>query len=137
MSVSCTRTDIPIVPGHRRGSRYIPWSTRKAKGLASHLLSWRRVRGDLDWLASAGHRRGAAFIIGKIIEANDLTAVAKFNSGYEFVECSDLSHIGQLIVEHWDVFQGFFKRATPPYTTADFNAKFDRVRNARNDVYHH
>src|SRR5467141_291011 len=58
MSVSCTRTDIPIVPGHRRGSRYIPWSTRKAKGLASHLLSWRRVRGDLDWLASAGHRRG-------------------------------------------------------------------------------
>ncbi len=78
----------------------------------------------------------AAFIIGKIIEANDLTAVAKFKS-YEFVECSDLSHIGQLIVEHWDVFQGFFKRATPPYTTADFNAKFDRVRNARNDVYHH
>jgi hypothetical protein len=79
----------------------------------------------------------AAFIIGKIIENSDMAAVAKFNNGYEFVECADLSHIGQLIVEHWDVFQDSFKRASPPYTTADFIAKFDRVRNARNDVYHH
>jgi hypothetical protein len=79
----------------------------------------------------------AAFVISKIIEANDMATVAKFKSGYEFVECCDLGHIGQLIAEHWDAFSPLFKRASPPYTTADFTAKFDRVRNARNDVYHH
>ncbi|MEY9418048.1 hypothetical protein ABIF69_004490 [Bradyrhizobium japonicum] len=79
----------------------------------------------------------SAFLIGKIIEGNDMATVHKFTNGYEFVECCDLSHIGQLIVEHWTAFSPLFGRANPPYTSADFLAKFDRVRNARNDVYHH
>src|SRR5258705_8871234 len=41
------------------GSRHFPWPTPKEK-LCEHvpLSSWRRVRGGLDWLALAGHRRG-------------------------------------------------------------------------------
>jgi hypothetical protein len=54
-------------------------------------------------------------------------------NGYEFVERCDLIHIRHLIEEHWMVFGPMFK----PLTSADFCAKFDRVRDARNEVYHH
>src|SRR5467141_1512451 len=39
--------------------RHFPWPTSKER-LCEHipLSSWRRVRGSLDWLALAGHRRG-------------------------------------------------------------------------------
>src|SRR6266403_1086850 len=41
------------------GSRHFPWPT-PIERLCEHvpLSSWRRVRGSLDWLALAGHRRG-------------------------------------------------------------------------------
>jgi hypothetical protein len=79
-----------------------------------------------------------AFIIGKVIDAqSDIATIGTFNNGYEFLECCTLSHMRRLIEEHWGVFSPRFSRANPRYTLADFTAKFDRVRNARNDVYHH
>jgi hypothetical protein len=83
------------------------------------------------------HRR-AAFRIGKIIESIDgagfeRNIVGALTNGYEFLQCCDLIHIKQLIEEHWNVFSSTFK----PLTFADFLAKFERVRVARNEVYHH
>jgi hypothetical protein len=84
----------------------------------------------------------AAHRIGQIIIAIDgdhfqRNIVAGLTNGYEFVECCDLRHIRQLIEEHWPKFSGRFMRPGKKLTQADFRAKFDRVLEARNDVYHH
>ena len=83
-----------------------------------------------------GHR--AAWRIGQImreIDGVDLsgTSIAGLNNGYEFMDCCDLNHAKQLIEEHWSIFAPRFA----PLTLNDFSAKFDRVREARNKVYHH
>ena len=82
--------------------------------------------------------RHAAFRIGRIIldmEGRDFPngRVGAMSNGYEFMHDCTLSHIRQLIEEHWSVFSPKFA----PLTLADFTAKFERVREARNAVYHH
>lgn len=85
--------------------------------------------------------RDAAHRIGQIILAIDdqfrRNIVPGLTNGYQFVECCDLSHIRQLIEEHWPVFSTKFTRAGKRLTFAAFISKFNRVRDARNDVYHH
>lgn len=86
--------------------------------------------------------RNAAHQIGRIILALEgenlsrpvLTGVA---DGYEFTELCDLSHIGGLVSEHWSVFAPSYFTSPTRMTAADFSAKFTRVRDARNDIYHH
>jgi hypothetical protein len=84
----------------------------------------------------------AAHRIGQIIIAIDgdhfqRKIVPGLTNGYEFVEFCDLRHIRQLIEEHWPTFSVRFMRPGKKLTQADFRAKFDRVVDARNDVYHH
>lgn len=84
----------------------------------------------------------AAHLIGQIIYAIDgdrfqNNLVGNFANGYEFVECCDLHHIRQLIEKHWNIFSIKFDRGAIKLTLNDFHQKFDRVREARNDVYHH
>ena len=85
----------------------------------------------------------AAHRIGQILIAIDgdqfrRNIVAGLKNGYEFAERCDLRQIRQLIVEHWKpVFEDQFVRPQKRLTQADFRAKFDRVLEARNDVYHH
>jgi hypothetical protein len=55
------------------------------------------------------------------------------SNGYEFMHDCYLNNIRQLIEEHWSVFSPKFA----PLTLADFTSKFERVREARNAVYHH
>lgn len=86
--------------------------------------------------------KDAAHRIGQIIIAIDgdqfqRNIVSGLNNGYQFVECCDLGHIRQLIEEHWRVFAPRFTQPGKKLTLADFKAKFERVREARNDVYHH
>ncbi|HXW48602.1 MAG TPA: hypothetical protein VEK31_04080 [Xanthobacteraceae bacterium] len=83
----------------------------------------------------------AAHRIGQIMMAIDgdqwqRNIVSGLKNGYQFVEWCDLGHIRQLIEEHWRVFSPRFAQPKR-LTLADFKAKFDRVREARNDVYHH
>jgi hypothetical protein len=82
--------------------------------------------------------RHAAFRIGQIIleiEGKNFPGgpIDRMSNGYEFMHDCHLSHIRQLIEEHWSVFSPRFA----PLTMADFTAKFERVREARNTVYHH
>jgi hypothetical protein len=84
----------------------------------------------------------AAFQIERMIYAIDgellqNAIVPNLKNGYEFLEHSDLGHLGPLITEHWSVFAPLFSVPKPPLTIADFRAKFNRVKDARNDVYHH
>jgi hypothetical protein len=86
--------------------------------------------------------RDAAHRIGQIVFAIDgedfhRNVVEGLNNGYQFAECCDLGHIRQLIEQHWGVFSPRFARPPNRLTLADFRAKFERVREARNDVYHH
>lgn len=80
--------------------------------------------------------RRAAFRIGQIVRDLDRFGggvVEPIKNGYEFLHCCNLGHIKHLIEEHWSTFSDKFS----PLTLADFLAKFERIRNARNDVYHH
>jgi hypothetical protein len=86
--------------------------------------------------------RDAAHLIERVIYAIDGESLQKgvignLQNGYEFVECCDLIHIRQLIDTHWSVFSARFCRGTTRLSLKDFQTKFDRVRDARNDVYHH
>ncbi|MCP1854487.1 MULTISPECIES: hypothetical protein [unclassified Bradyrhizobium] len=82
--------------------------------------------------------RHAAFRIGTIIQDMEGKQfpngpVAAMMNGYEFMHDCNLGHIRQLIEEHWTIFSPKFH----PLSVADFTAKFDKVREARNAVYHH
>ncbi|MGD9766240.1 MAG: hypothetical protein AB7U62_01230 [Pseudolabrys sp.] len=86
--------------------------------------------------------RDAADVIGRIIESIDgqnlqRNVVSGLNNGFEFVEQCDLGQIGFLIGKHWAVFSPLFVRGTKPLPLTEFVNKFVRVRDARNDVYHH
>jgi hypothetical protein len=103
-------------------------------------------RGDpataINQIAGVSVSRDAAHRIGQIIigidgEQFQRNIVGGLNNGYQFVECCDLGHIRQLVEEHWQVFSSRFMRPGRRLTLADFKAKFERVREARNDVYHH
>src|SRR6476659_10645576 len=63
------------------GSRHFPWPTPKEK-LCEHvpLSSWRRVRGSLDWLALAGHRRGHPMKRREFIAASAALLVSPWRS---------------------------------------------------------
>jgi hypothetical protein len=52
------------------------------------------------------------------------------------MEHCDLAHIRQLIREHWGAFTSRFQRLKQAPLN-DFEAKFERIREARNTVYHH
>lgn len=78
--------------------------------------------------------RHVAFRIGQIIRDLDHDDIIEpLQNGYEFLHCCHLHHIRQLIEEHWSVFS----LELAPMTSADFVSKFERIRRARNDVYHH
>jgi hypothetical protein len=86
--------------------------------------------------------KDAAHRIGQIVLAIDgdqfqRNIVSRINNGYQFVEYCDLAHIRQLIEVHWQLFSPRFARPGKKLTLADLKAKFERVREARNDVYHH
>jgi hypothetical protein len=115
-----------------------------------HPRWWRGIydqlrRGQPNTVTQVGGvplRRDAALLIERIIYAidgDDLSkrAVDSCQNGYQFTEHCDLIHMRRLIEEHWATFSPRFVRGTMRLTINDFRAKFERVRNARNDVYHH
>jgi hypothetical protein len=82
--------------------------------------------------------KDAAHLIGEIIFSIDGEALYKqsvngFVNGYEFTECCDIGHIRQLIEKHWSAFAPRFS-GSKRLTLNDFQKKFNRVREARNDV---
>ena len=99
---------------------------------------------EITQISGVPLRRDVAYLIAKIVESMRPDDVNRCQNGYEFTERCDLSHIGQLIEEHWFLFASKFERidlakgtTIKKLTLLDFKAKFKRVRVARNDVYHH
>ena len=81
--------------------------------------------------------KDAAYAIGNAVQSLiDVNSYLTVRNGYEFAECCKLSHIGAIVAAHWAVF-GPILNAHRRISKADFQAKFRRVREARNDVYHH
>jgi hypothetical protein len=86
--------------------------------------------------------RDAAHLIERLIyeidgESFERDIVVGLNNGYEFTEHCDLIHIRQLVDKHWNIFSNRFRKGSSRLTWNAFRNKFDRVREARNDVYHH
>lgn len=91
-------------------------------------------------IAAARISRDAAYAIGQIIRDIDEAhrgTVEGLTNGYQFLECCDLKHIAKLIDQHWFLFAPTFTKGSEQLSRADFHAKFNRIRSARNDVYHH
>lgn len=110
---------------------------------------WMPVKNDL---ASTGAPRShihihgrqissdTTFLIKKIISDIELKSkvdLSKLADGYEFLEYCSLNHVKELILDHWHTFRVRFRRGKVPMSQRDFSAKFYRVINARNDIYHH
>lgn len=86
--------------------------------------------------------RDAAHRIGQImyaIEGDNLSRgrLIGINDGYAFAELCDLTHICDLIVEHWGIFAAHYSGSPRIVTRGEFTAKFKKVRDARNAIYHH
>lgn len=82
-------------------------------------------------------RRRAIFLL-----ADDLTRagvdVMAFDDGYELLEKSTLGQTKRLLETHWPLFRGFFVSPTGQQMKPEVViAKFEKVRAARNNVYHH
>ncbi len=121
------------------------------EGHYQHSRWWRKIYEELrkgnqaktvTAVGTVSINKRAAYRIGQIIfdldgESFQRNVVGGLNNGYEFLECCDLGHIQQLIEEHWFLFAAKLANPSPPLTLNDFTAKFEKVRNARNDVYHH
>ncbi|WP_343698943.1 hypothetical protein [Caulobacter sp.] len=57
---------------------------------------------------------------------------------YDLLEAGTLTHVGRLISSHWTDIEPVFSQSGPlPLTSANFSDQFNKVRNARNDAYHH
>jgi hypothetical protein len=65
------------------------------------------------------------------------TNPAQIYNGYDLLEQVPLSHLSALIEKHWPLFSGHFVFRGKKYSWADFSKRFERVRAARNAVYHH
>ena len=103
-------------------------------------------RGDnarsVAYLRGVKISKDTAHRIGQIIYAIEgdrlsRNVLAGVTDGYEFAELCDLTHIGELVVEHWSLFGPRYFSQGRAITLSDFKAKFKRVREARNDIYHH
>lgn len=103
------------------------------KGNPAHSIT--QIRG-VPISKNTANRIGAIIfaIEGEKLQRNIIGALA---DGYEFVELCDLSHISGLITHHWSHFGPRFFSAPRVMTQQEFGAKFVKVREARNDIYHH
>jgi hypothetical protein len=86
--------------------------------------------------------KDAAHLIGQIIYAIDGESfqkgtIERCSNGFEILELCELIHLRKLIENHWTIFSRRFTRRGAPMAVINFREKFDLVRNARNDVYHH
>lgn len=86
--------------------------------------------------------RNAAHNISRIIYAIEgerlqRSTLQGVTDGYAFAELCDLAHISDLVTQHWSMFAPRYFSRPKPMTLNDFTAKFRRVREARNDIYHH
>lgn len=98
-------------------------SIKQIKGVALSRNSARRI-GEIIYA-----------IEGINLQRNVITGI---KDGYEFAELCDLSHISSLITNHWSHFSPrYFNIAPRIMTQQEFSAKFTKVRDARNDIYHH
>jgi hypothetical protein len=114
-----------------------------------HKRWWRKIYSEMKLGNSAATvrligtthiSRDAAYTIGQIINEIDYYqpgTIEGLTNGYQFLECCDLKHIAKLIDKHWFLFAPMFTKGIKQLSRADFYAKFDRIRRARNDVYHH
>lgn len=116
-----------------------------------HRRWWRRIyeelrRGNQATTVSDINNifvsKDTAHAIGEIILAIDgnnfqKQLVGKFLNGYQFIEYCNLAHVGRLIEVHWSAFSPLFINNTTRLSLSDFKSHFSRVRDARNDIYHH
>lgn len=56
---------------------------------------------------------------------------------YDLLEAGTLGHVQRLIAANWAEIEPALHQPSPPLTAGNFRDRFDKVRIARNDAYHH
>lgn len=80
-----------------------------------------------------------AYRIGKIVRAmlDKNAGITGFKTGVELLEACDFAHLMHLVEDHWSLFAGKFQYKGSPVSKQTVIDLLERVRVARNAVYHH
>lgn len=84
---------------------------------------------------SADRRRAIKLLVEELTRQS--VDVTLFQDGYELLEHSTMGQTKRLLESHWPAFRDFFTRNGQSVAPDVIFAKFERVRAARNAVYHH
>lgn len=96
----------------------------------------------VGWINGIAISKDKAHAIGQIIfhiegEKLGRNVLGGVADGYAFAELCDLNHIGNLVYHHWGLFSPAYFQQPRVMALSEFRLKFKRVREARNDIYHH
>lgn len=83
---------------------------------------------------NAERRKAIRIMVGNMMSYVNVMAC---QDGYELLENAELADIKRIILAHWPIFKAPFRIKGNPISENVFRDKFDKVRLARNDVYHH
>ena len=73
-----------------------------------------------------------------MLKRQNAAQLSTLTSSYNLIEASILSDVEWLIERHWSMVASLFSLSLDPRpTSSQFTALFKRVREARNDAYHH
>lgn len=113
----------PIEHKLRRGERLSPLTRIDGKPMSQ------------DALATLGH-----LLRSELDRPDGATKLVSLTDGYGLMAVANLQHVQKLFVQHWGPLLSVFRAnraGSPPMTKQVFDDQFSKIREARNDVYHH
>lgn len=111
------------------------WWGATARALASG-GDWKAVTQIGVRAPVAMERRRAVMLMVDEMTRTNIDVITPAD-GYELLELSTLNQVRRLLESHWSLFRDMFAKAGQPIPPSVFLGKFDLMRRARNDVYHH
>ena len=97
-----------------------------------------RVSGKA--MSQDGHKALVSLIKSIMERRGGSNTLSNAKDGYDLFAIAYLQHIQSLAIEHWGAITRSFRtsvRGKPPVTKTQFNDYFAKIRDVRNEVYHH
>ncbi len=89
-------------------------------------------------LAGKPAKRDAVDAITHLLKTLRTPDMHALGGTYDLLEAGTLTHVSRLISAHWADVEPVLRQSSQPHlTSANFSDQFIKVRNARNDAYHH
>lgn len=89
-------------------------------------------------LGGRSAKRDVVDTLTHLLRSLKLRALPDLRGTYDLLEVGTLAHVGRMISGHWaDIAPALRSGGALSLTSANFADQFNKVRNARNDAYHH